>query len=99
MSVNINEYGKQFYEDYQNQDFEVILTKYRKKKICELIKQYDTRNMLEIGCGMEPFFCSYSNFEHMTVVEPAEILYECAINWKSKYTYNVNIINDFVENH
>ena len=32
MSVDINDYGKHFLEDYNNNDFEVILTKYRKKK-------------------------------------------------------------------
>ena len=39
MSVDINDYGKHFLEDYNSNDFEVILTKYRKKKIFELLSQ------------------------------------------------------------
>lgn len=42
MSIDIDLYGKQFEEDYNNGDFEVILTKYRKKRIKELMKHYPT---------------------------------------------------------
>ena len=97
MSINIDEYGKQFYEDYKNGDFEVTLTKYRKKFICEILKKYDTRNMLEIGCGMEPMNLVYDNYDRYTVIEPAKILYESAVEL-CEGNNRVTIINDFVEN-
>ena len=38
MSVDMDAYGRQFLEDYENGDFEVILTKYRKKKMREKVE-------------------------------------------------------------
>lgn len=98
MSIDIDLYGKQFEEDYNNGDFEVILTKYRKKRIKELMKHYPTENVLEIGCGMEPFFLSYTDFKKMTVIEPAEILYQRAKQFCEKSELDVECIHDFVEN-
>ena len=98
MSVDINDYGKHFLEDYNNNDFEVILTKYRKKKIVELLQKYPTRRILEVGCGMEPFFLNYTDFDEMTVIEPADILFNSANEYCKKSNLNVECIHDFVEN-
>lgn len=54
--------------------------------------------MLEIGCGMEPFFLSYKEFEKMTVVEPGKIMYESALRYSQKNDKNIVCINDFCEN-
>lgn len=98
MGIDIDSYGKQFLEDYNKGDFEVILTKYRKKKIIEIMQNYPTVNILEIGCGMEPFFLSYTDFENMTVVEPAELLFQSAEKYRLKSAMNIECIHDFVEN-
>lgn len=97
MSVDMDAYGRQFLEDYENGDFEVILTKYRKKKILEILQRYSTQRMLEIGCGMEPFFLSYEEFDYMAVVEPAEIMYQSAIRYCKTSTKNIECIQGFVE--
>lgn len=97
MAVDIEEYGKQFYKDYVENDFEVILTKYRKKTIKKILEKYATNTMLEIGCGMEPFFLEYENFDNMYVVEPSSILFESALNY-SKGKENIKCINNFLEN-
>lgn len=98
MAVDMEAYGKLFYEEYMNSDFEVTLTKYRKKKMVEILNRYTTSRILEIGCGMEPFFLSYENFDKMTIVEPASILYNSAQKYCKESKLNVECINDFVEN-
>lgn len=100
MAVNMDLYGKQFLEDYNNGDFERILTKYRKKKIREVLEKYSTRRILEIGCGMEPFFLEYHDFDHMVIVEAASIMYESALRYQKQCDFNGSIecIHDFVEN-
>lgn len=98
MGIDIESYEKQFEEDCNNGDFEVILTKYRKKKMISIMKRYNTDNVLEIGCGMEPFFLDYTDFKKMTVVEPAEIMYERAQKYGSESKKDICCIHDFVEN-
>lgn len=98
MAIDIELYGKQFEKDYNNQDFEVILTKYRKKKIVEIMANYITNNILEIGCGMEPFFLCYDAFEKMTIVEPATVLFQSVERYCRESTKNIECIHDFVEN-
>ncbi len=100
MAVDMDLYGSQFLKDYNNGDFEKILTKYRKKKIREILKKYSTRRILEIGCGMEPFFLEYSDFDDMVVVEAARIMYESAERYKNECDISgrIECIHDFVEN-
>ena len=98
MSVDMESYGKLFYEEYNNSDFEVTLTKYRKKKMVEILNRYSTSRILEIGCGMEPFFLNYENFKEMTIIEPTNILYQSAEKYCKKSKLNVECIHDFVQN-
>lgn len=97
MSVDMEAYGRQFLEDYTSGDFEVILTKYRKKKILDILQKYPTQRMLEIGCGMEPFFLSYEDFDYMAVVEPADIMFQSAWRYCRTSTKNIDCIHGFVE--
>lgn len=98
MSFDIDLYEKQFLQDYQNGDFENTLTEYRKKKIIDILQKYPTENILEIGCGMEPLFLKYQKFEKMTVVEPANIMYQSAVKHRQAVSGNIECIHDFVEN-
>lgn len=56
MAINMEDYQQKFLEDYNRNDFEVVMTKYRKENIKKIISKYSTNRMLEIGCGIEPFF-------------------------------------------
>lgn len=98
MAIDISRYGEQFVCDYEGGDFENILTNYRKKKFVSLLQDYSTSNMLEIGCGMEPFFLCYSAFESMTVVEPGLPMYESAVKHANSSEKDIVCIHDFVEN-
>lgn len=99
MSVDIAAYGDQFYKDYISGDFEVTLTKYRKKKLVELMKEYRASDILEIGCGMEPIFLEYEEFASMTIIEPAPQMYNSAGNFIEgrKNKERIKLINGFLE--
>ncbi len=49
---NINDYTT----TYKQSDFESIQVKYRRKKVLEQINKFESKRILEIGCGLEPLF-------------------------------------------
>lgn len=56
---------------YELLPFEQIQLRYRKRKILESLTKYRPRRILEIGCGLDPLFMHYAEFDGFTVVEPA----------------------------
>lgn len=96
---NINQYGADFLQDYEQNDFEVVEMKYRRKKVHELLESYPAKNVLEIGCVIDPFFVTYQDYEKMTVVEPADVMYESAKKHAERFPdKDITIIHDFIEN-
>lgn len=39
----------------------------------ELLEKYRHRYILEIGCGMEPLYKYFNDFDELVIVEPALI--------------------------
>ncbi len=58
-------------KEYDGLPFEAIQVKYRRKKVIEQIIKYKHDCMLEVGCGLEPLFAFFNDFEEMTIVEPS----------------------------
>ncbi len=70
---------KKYEESYlNNNDFEKYQINYRRKKILEILKKYNPRKVLEIGCGMEPLFINDGGREYV-IVEPAKQFYDNAV--------------------
>lgn len=63
---------KDYQEKYKEEPFEQYQAFFRRKKVLELLDEYPHRNVLEVGCGLNPLFTDISEFETMTVIEPAE---------------------------
>lgn len=97
MAINMEDYQQKFLEDYNRNDFEVVMTKYRKENIKKIISKYSTNRMLEIGCGIEPFFLTYDAFEKMTIIEPATIMYDSAVKYAGEKNKNIRLVQGFVE--
>lgn len=94
---NIKEYA----ETYLERPFENIQVVFRKKKVVEIVNSYVHRSILEVGCGSDPFFNCYNDFEKLVIVEPSITFYKSAIDeLKSKDELNSKIIliNDYIEN-
>lgn len=89
MSRDIEQYAK----DYLCDDFEKIMSRYRKQMIVDLLKENSARRILEIGPAYNFCYKSYVEFEQYTCVEPSTIM--CNLMPKEK---NVHIINDYLEN-
>jgi hypothetical protein len=73
---NLAEYELQ----YLDQPYERFQVRFRKRKVIELISKINHRNILEIGCGLEPFFLDYNNFDHLTILEPSDLFYQKAVD-------------------
>ena len=65
---------EKYTEDYNQPNFEDYQIIYRRKKILEIMDQYNPKRILEIGCGMEPLF-QYIEFKYdiYTVIEPSKV--------------------------
>jgi ubiquinone/menaquinone biosynthesis C-methylase UbiE len=93
---NLIEYS----QNYDKLSFEDIQVAYRKKMVIELIKAQKHRNILEVGCGLDPFYNYFNDFEKLVIVEPSNLFYTKAQNTVSKskkLSNRVVIINNYLE--
>ena len=81
---------------YQNLTFEDKLRKYRMEYIVDYLKTIKSDKILEIGCGNDPIFLCYDNFEVMDIVEPGGHFYEFTKN-KIGNDQRISIQNCFIE--
>ena len=87
---NIEKYTLSYLED----GFENYQVVYRTKMLLEQIEKYNPKNILEIGCGMEPLFCHTNNIDY-TIIEPSKTFCENAMKLSKNCNIKVHIINDF----
>lgn len=64
--------------DYINLPFEPHHVRYRKRKVVECLRKHRARRILEVGCGVDPLFMSFADFETLDVVEPSAAFFEIA---------------------
>jgi len=85
------------YDDYP---FENILLKYRKKKIIEFLNFYKPNKILEIGCGYDPLFTHFNDFDELCIVEPSKKFFENALKKAKMHDTNgkVSVRNTLFEN-
>lgn len=79
---------------YLEHGFEDYLVVYRRKKILEIMRKYSPKNILEIGCGMEPLF-SYVDWDvdRYTIYEPSKTFCDNAVKLSKEKDYKINVIN------
>ena len=94
MSRDLEEYQR----SYLLQPYEKYQVSFRKRKIKELLSKYAHNNLLEVGCGLESIFHSIYSYDHLTIIEPAEIFYTKALSEaKLVKNNNIAIINSELE--
>jgi len=64
--------------DYAALPFEDVQVRYRRRHLLDMLKRFNSTNMLEVGCGMEPLFLHFDGFQSMHVIEPAEDFHAAA---------------------
>jgi 2-polyprenyl-3-methyl-5-hydroxy-6-metoxy-1,4-benzoquinol methylase len=87
---------KDYQASYEQLPFEDTQIKFRKRKILETLNRYRPRSILEIGCGLAPFFNDYIDYDFFTVVEPGEHFYENAAE-HARDKNNVQVVRGTVQ--
>lgn len=70
---------EKYEKEYEADDFEFYQAKYRKKKILETINKYPHKSILEIGCGLDPFFNYVDDYGSYTFFEPGKEFFSKAV--------------------
>lgn len=90
---DLDDYQKKYYSE----PGEALMVRHRRKHILSIMSRYPHNNILEIGCGNEPLFMYFSDYESMTIVEPGHIFASNAINKALENQSNIKIIEDYFE--
>jgi len=82
--------------NYQSLSFENKLRKFRMDHLVQFIKSVKSNSILEIGCGNDPLFGYYDQFDKMDIVEPGNLFFE---NTKNKINGDprISISNSTIE--
>lgn len=87
--------------DYQNtydqSPFEDSMVAIRRDFVLSFLEKYQAKRIIEIGCGNEPLFLYYADYEHFTIIEPTLKFYENAVNLAQKNP-SITLHNDYTEN-
>lgn len=81
-----------YHKNYNELPFEDVLRTYRYNHVKKLFSKFNAQNILEIGCGYNPIFEHYSDFNSMTIVELDPHFFQDAIK-KATGKLNIKIIN------
>lgn len=91
---DLDKYQKQ----YVAEKFEPWQVKMRQRKLLEIMGQFPHKNILEIGCALDPLFKVFQDFDQLTILEPGDVFYHKAVSALSeKDTEGVSIQNQSLE--
>ena len=96
----ISRYEKELIKEKDKEySYEIILKKERRKKVIKFLNKYNSDKILEIGCGLEPLFMDFKDFETYTIIEPSNKFYQNAIKIRDEnfFEKNIKIYKAFVE--
>ncbi len=88
---------KDYTDKYTDEPFEAVMVKIRKKTVMEQCRRYKHDNILEIGCGMDPFFLDFKDYRNMVIVEPGEVFADNAEKLADVGGANVKVVYGFLE--
>src|SRR6185312_9690448 len=62
-----------YYSKYIEDNFDHILSDYKRQYVeAEILKRLKPKYIVEVGCGINPLFFHFEDFEKHTIIEPAE---------------------------
>jgi SAM-dependent methyltransferase len=68
--TDLERYAERYTAQYELHSFETVLVRIRRRHVTRWLSQYGARRILEVGCGLEPLFPHYDEFEAWRTVEP-----------------------------
>lgn len=88
---------KDYTEKYVDEPFEANMVEIRKRNVIEQCNKYKHKNILEIGCGMSPFFLDFRDFDNMVIAEPGESFVNNAIELAKSEDKHIEVVLGFLE--
>ena len=67
-----------YQSDYVNLAFEPHQVRYRKRTTVKSLRRHHARRILEVGCGLDPIFMHYTDFETLDIIEPTKAFFQAA---------------------
>lgn len=86
-----------YVEKYANEPFEADMVEIRRKTVIEQCLRFNHENILEIGCGLNPFFLSFKDYKKMVIVEPGSLFAENAKELARKEALVIEVISGSLE--
>ncbi len=68
--TELEAYAKRYAAQYGERSFETLLVAVRRRHVLQWLSHYGARRILEVGCGLEPLFSHYDDFDAWRTVEP-----------------------------
>ena len=69
---------EKYQSDYLNLPFEPQHVRYRKRTTVESLRRHHARRILEVGCGLDPIFMHFTEFETLDIIEPSKAFFVAA---------------------
>lgn len=69
--TDIDRYTSEYLRHYEEGSFELHLIAARRARVLTSIRKYAHERILEVGCGVEPFFPFLEDYKTYTIVEPS----------------------------
>lgn len=89
---------KDYTDKYVDEPFESSIVKIRKKTVIEQCRKYKHDIILEIGCGMNPFFVDFRDYKRMIVAEPGDLFADNAEEIAKNENLDITVVRGFLEN-
>jgi SAM-dependent methyltransferase len=68
--TGLDKYAERYAALYEGEAFETVLVAIRRRHVLRWLRHFEARRILEVGCGLEPLFAHYTDFDAWRVVEP-----------------------------
>lgn len=88
---------KDYTDKYVEEPFESTMVEIRKRMVIEQCEKYKHNNILEIGCGMNPFFLDFKGYAQMVIVEPGELFADNARELSNGEGGQIHVVTGFLE--
>ena len=60
---------KDYTDKYIEEPFENTMVEIRRRTVIEQCQKYKHDNILEIGCGMNPYFLGFRDYKNMVIAD------------------------------
>lgn len=82
---------------YDDEPFETTMVGIRKKMVIAQCNKYIHDNILEIGCGMNPFFLDFHDYRRMVIAEPGKKFADNARKLSHLEEKEISVVEGFLE--